>query len=414
MKVAARVVGAALGLGLGMAEPRLAHADEALDLPHAVAIGGDRGPGVAIATAPRSDYVVARSAARAFFTLPPRLSVQAGPRIIDGIPRPEIIAGIYQDIPMQGLGGARAEAADAMLASTDAATTRARLDGMLRAGLAWIRVREAEDVLALRRTATEGARELARIVRARTTSGTLTPADAAIADAEVALAVANELDGEGALVEARSELRIALAASKDAVLVGDLKASDETPADEASALALAASHPTLLAHRQRTLAYEHDAVLQRAYQAPILTVGVSWSREGTGEQVVLGSLSLPIPIARSGDYEAARTRAFADAERETEAAERARIEEAVKLAFHERSHSREVRKTLLAAVAALAEAERLARVQLDVGTEGWTLLLLTRGRRVAADERLVRAYADVLRADLRFGHAIGRIPWRLP
>lgn len=409
----ARELGAVIGLCLVFAAGR-ARA-EALDLPQTIALGADHGPGVATAGAPRAAYADARDAARVFFTLPPRLSVQLGPRFIDGAPRPEVLVGLYQDIPLRGLGGARADSADALLSYTAGAVARARLDAALRAGVAWTMVREAEDVLVLRRSATEGARELARITRARVDAGTLTPADRATADAEVALSAASELDAEGALVEARSELRLALTSSEDLPLRGDLRASDDTSADEASSIAIATtSHPSLVALHRRTIAYEHDAILQRAYQAPALTVGVSWSREGTGEQVVLGVLQLPLPFSRAGDYEAARTSAFADAERESEATERKRIEEGVRLALHERVHTREVRATFLTAVAALREAERLARIELDVGTSGLTPVLLARSRRITTEERLVRAYADVIRADLRFGHAIGHIPWRTP
>jgi outer membrane protein TolC len=390
-----------------------AHADEALDLPHAVALGAAQGPGVKTAAAPRADYQAARDAARVFFTLPPRLSFMAGPRIIDGVLRPEIVAGIYQDMPLSGLGRARAATADALVAATDAATERARLDAELRAGLAWIAVREAEEILALRHAASDAARELARILGARVNAGTTKPAEAAIADAEVALAATSELDGEGALVEARSELRIAIATTSDRVLVGDLRSADETPADEASAMTLArASHPALVSLRRRAAVYESDAGVQRGYQAPLFTFGVQWSREGTGEQTLLGSVVFPLPFSRSGDYEAARAHALADTEREAEVTETARVEEAVRLALHERSHTREVRRTAQTAATAFAEAERLARAAVDTGTDALPVLLLARTRRIASDERLIRAFADVLRADLKFGHAIGRIPWR--
>ncbi len=409
-----RVLTAAFALLAAMvATP--SRADEPLDLPHAVALGGEHGPGVRAAAAPRADYEAAREASRVFFTLPPRLSVQAGPRFIDGVARPEVVAGLWQDVPLAGLGRARAATADALVAATDAATDRARLDAELRAGLAWIGVREAEDVLALRRTAGEGARELARIIAARAKVGTATPAEAAIAEAEVALATTSELDAEGALVEARAELRIALAATTDRVLVGSLELTDDTPAEEAAAIALATtSHPTLVALRRRAIVYDRDAGVQRGYQAPIVTLGVTWAREGTGEQTLLGSLTIPFPVSRSGDYEAARSHAYAAAERETEATERARVEEAVRLALHERAHTREVRRAAITAAKAFAEAERLARVAIETGTESLPVLLLARSRRIVGDERLVKAYADVLRADLRFGHAIGRIPWRLP
>ena len=99
---------------------------------------------------------------------------------------------------------------------------------------------------------------------------------------------------------------------------------------------------------------------------------------------------------------------------ETAELERAQVTRDVTLALHERQHTRDVRTVLLAALTPLREAERLARITLDAGTRDITALLVARARRIATEERWLRAQADVHRADLRFGRAIGRIPWRQP
>ena len=103
-----------------------------LDLPHAVARGGERGPGVAVASAPRGSVLAAQDASHTFFTLPPRLSVQAGPRFYGAGAGIEVGATLMQDVPLRAIGTARSDVADALLSATDANVAKARLDAMVR------------------------------------------------------------------------------------------------------------------------------------------------------------------------------------------------------------------------------------------------------------------------------------------
>ena len=407
-----------IGLTLALAWVAPAWASEApapLDLPHAVARGGEHGPGVAVATAPRGAVLAAQDASHTFFTLPPRLSLQAGPRFYAAGAGIEIGATLMQDIPLRAIGTARAGVADALLSATDANVDRARLDAMLRAGLAWVAVREAMEIFALRRAAEDDAKELFRVVRARGTAGTVTPGDVAAAEAEVSLAAAAALDGEGAIVEATAELRFAVAAAagEELAAVGDLAVTDDTPSDEEHALGFALEHnPSVTAARFRALTYDRDATLAHALWAPTISVGAQLVREGNGENVLQGIVAFPFPFSRPGVFEGARARAQADAELQTAELEKAQVTRDVKMALHERQHTRELRAVLKAALAPLHEAERLARITLDAGTHDITALLLARARRIATEERWIRALAAVHAADLRFGRALGRIPWR--
>ena len=363
---------ACLAISIAWAAPSWAKdAPEPLDLAHAIARGGERGPGVAVASAPRGAVVAAQDASRTFFTLPPRLSVQAGPRFYGGGAGVELGATLMHDVPLRAVGTARAGVADALVGATEANVARARLDAMLRAGFAWVAVREAVEILALRNAAQDDAKELLRVVRARGTAGTVTPADVASAEAEASLAAAASLDGEGALVEAASELRFALAqvAGEEFLVVGDLAATDDTPSDEVHALDAALEHnPSVAAARLRALTFERDAALALALYAPTFSFGASVVREGNGENVVQGIVAFPFPFARAGAFEGARARAQADAEMETAELERAQVSRDVTLALHERQHTRDVRTVLQAALTPLREAERLARITLDAGS----------------------------------------------
>jgi outer membrane protein TolC len=158
-----------------------------------------------------------------------------------------------------------------------------------------------------------------------------------------------------------------------------------------------------------------DARLARAQVTPPLGVGVTFAREGTGEQLFVGVLSFPVPILDPSRFDAARHDASIAAAKAN--AERIDLELArdVALALHEREHTREVRTTLSTKVlASLRESVRLAGAGYQAGTQDATGFLLVRQRLVAAEEQLVRASADVQRADLHYALASGTLLAEVP
>ena len=391
----------------------LASRADSLTRDAAMTLAAERGPGVAVARAPEAAYRDALDESRALFIHSPRVMASAGQRFSpvlgNGL---EANVTVLQDIPLRAVGARREDSARALLAGSKAEVAGARLDAAARAGLAWATAREAEELLALRRSATAEARELERLAGARVTTGTSMPSDAAIASGEVALATAAELDAEGTLTEAMNELRFSVGAAPNTDLDpdGSLDSPREPPLDEAGALRLALerSPSVSLASSRRALA-RSDAALALASQAPTLGIGASYTHEGVGDNVWTAIVSFPLPLSRPGAYDAARQMgaAFA-ADREIELV-RADLARAVALAVHECHHTRETRDAFDRAIAPLQDAVRMARAQLVAGTSDATTLVFARQRLLVARERSLHATAEILRADVNLLRLAGTL-----
>jgi cobalt-zinc-cadmium efflux system outer membrane protein len=385
-----------------------------LDLGASLSSGATRGPGVAVALAPRSGTVDARAHANPLFTMPARVQIYGGARFFpqDRAPGPEIQVQATQEILLRGLGAAREAAGKAQLRSIDADVDRAKLDAAARAGLAWVGAREAEAILALRTTARGEAKTLVRLAKARVTAGTATPHELATAEAELALADAEVLHAEGMLTEALFELRYAtgMAPGAPVAAVGDLFASDDAPIDADWLRARArAEHPAVALAWARADASQKEAALVRASYAPSIAVGVVYAHEGQQEQVAAGMLVFPLPWSSPGAFESRRALAAAEGERAR--AELARDQQAalLELALHEHEHTRAERSAVEKALVPLREATRIARAQYETGTADITPLVVSRQRLLAAEERHVRAAADVRRADIHLAYAAGTL-----
>jgi outer membrane protein TolC len=385
-----------------------------LDLPASLAGGAARGPGVAVAVAPRAGTLDAQGYANPLVPMPARVQVYGGPRFFpDGRgPGPEVQVQATQEILLRGLGSARDAAGKAQLRTIDADVGKAKLDAAARAGLAWVGAREAEAILALRTTAQDEAKTLVRLAQARVTSGTATPHELATAQAELALSEAEVLHAEGMLTEALFELRYAtgMAPSDPVTAVGDLLASDESPLDAERVRARARSeHPALALANARADASQKEAALVHATHAPSIALGVVYAHEGQQEQLLAGMVVFPLPWSAPGAFDTRRALAVADGERSRAELARAQQSALVELALHEHEHTRSERSAVEKALVPLREATRIARAQYETGTADITPLVVSRQRLLTAEERNVRAAADVRRADIHLGYAAGTL-----
>ncbi len=378
----------------------------------AISRGAEQGPGVAIARAPGAAYEDALDASHAFLVHSPRVIAAGGQRFSNGSLGFEASVSLIQDIPLASVGGRREESAHALLAGSRADVTRARLDAAAHAAMAWATARESEEVLALRKSAKTQADELLRLAHARVVAGTGMPSDVAIAQGEVALAEAGELDAEGLLTEALNAFRFSLGEATAAEIDpdGSLASPKDPPFDEATALRLALSNsPSLVIAASRRDLAKSDAALAHAVLAPTIGIGGSYTHEGMGDQVWTAIVTFPLPFARPGAYESARQMGTAyAADRELDLA-RADLARAIALAAHECHHMREAATAIERAIAPLEEAVRLARAQLEAGTSDATTLVFARQRLLVTKERTTRAAADVVRADIHLEQLAGTL-----
>ncbi len=387
-----------------------AHAATRLTQAEAIAIGAERGPSVAVAGAPTSSYEEALDASHAFFIHSPRLSGYAGERAHGGRNDFEANVSVLQDIALRSVGGPREDAAHALLDATKADLERARLQAAARAADAWIGVRESEEVLALRRAMTEQAEALAHLAHARVNAGTSLPADAAIADGDLALGKAAELDAEGFVTEALAELRFAIGEppSADVDAVGALEVPATPPFDDARRLVLDRA-PTVALASARAALSKSDARLARALAEPTVAIGASFTHEGTGDAIWTAVLQVPLPFSQTGRYDAARQLGQAAADERQVSLVRAELAQRVALAVHECEHTRETHAAYASALRPLGDAVRMAGAQLEAGTATATVISVARQRLLEAQERVVHAAASVLRADVELARITNRL-----
>jgi outer membrane protein TolC len=390
-----------------------AHAPKRLSLRDAAALGAERGVAVLVARAPRAAVAEAKGAADALFTVLPRATLTAGARHAASGSGLEIGASVMQDLHVGSVRGARRDVARALGRLVDLDVGRARLEAAARAALAWIEMAEAEELVRIRTAGIEQAEAILTAVRSRVKSGVGEPSELAMAIGEVGAAKAGLLDAEGMLFEAHLELRFAagLAPGEPLVSTGDLYVSDDRAPDEAALLRAAEQgHPAVEAARARADVAREDARLTAAALSPTIGVGVAYTREGTGDQVVTGLVGLPLPFSSPGRFDTTRARANADVARAELEVAKAELARDVRAALHEREHAREVRDALrTGAIEPMKEALRIARAQLEAGTREATTVLYARQRLLAAEEQLARAAADVRRADVRLERATGAL-----
>lgn len=378
----------------------------------ALILGATRGPGVSLAAAPRA-AIASLSKRSVALVRPPVLTLGAGYRAGALTPGAELSVSLAQEVPLAGVGSARAELAKSLAQSVDTDTRRAALEGAARAALAWTNALFAHEVLHLREEGRSQADAILKITQHRVDAGVAPPHELALARGEAAAALAAVLDAEGMEVEALAELRfsIGVPASESVAATGLLYRSAEQVIDEESAVRAAETRsPTLQLAAARAEQAAREAQLTSAMLGPSLSLGATYVREGTGDRVLLGFVGFPIPLFDAAGFETARQRATQKTAESQVALSRAEAARDIRLALHDRHHFRELRDALQSgALTAFNEAYRLARTQYEVGTAEIGAVLLARQRLLGVQEQLADVAARVQRADIALARATGSL-----
>ena len=397
----------AIALACSLPVSAWAQAATAVSIDRAAAqrLGALEGPAIQLARAPVSatDQLAETTG---FLLRPPTATVSAGYRAGSITPGAELSVLALQEIPLRAVGAARRDVAQALhdVASTDVA--RARVDGAARGALAWIAALEATEIVRVREDGLKQAESLAGTTRKRVDAGAAMPYEGALAEAELGDARAAVLDAEGMKVEAFAELRFAvgLAPQQPIDVRGDLYAG---PVESTSSTPTAPSVDLAMA---RMRAAEADEQLTHAALGPSFGIGAEYVREGTGDQIGMGVVSLPLPLFDAARFDAVRQRAAVDSARAYISQARASIERDRAVAAHDREHWRSVRDTLEhESLSATEDAVRLARLQYESGLRDVTVVLLARQRLAAVLESLAHAAAEMQRAEIRYERAMGTL-----
>lgn len=387
-------------------------ADGLITRREALILGAQRGPGVAVATAPREAAATLASRASQLIR-PPVVTLGGGYRASTLSPGAELTISLAQEVPLSGVGHARSRLAQSVASHVDADARRAQLEGASRAAMAWVDALFAQELVRLREEGQTEANTIVKIASSRVQVGVAPPHELALARGEAAAAHTSVLDAEGMQVEALAELRFSIGASAafDVTPTGDLYRSDERTVDDESAIRAAKTRsPTVLlavAHAEQA---EREAQLTSAMLGANLSLGATYLREGTGDKILLGVVGFPIPFFDAGAFETSRARVTQRAAEAQVDLKRAELARDIRLAVHDRHHWREIRDALQNdALAAFGEAFRSAQTQYEVGTVEVGAVILARQRLLGTRERLAEAAARVQRADVALARATGSL-----
>lgn len=390
-------------------------ASVALDLPTTVHLARSRSPTVRPSQAAVVGAAGVARAADVALPTPPRLEIQAGPRIPNSplSVGPEVTVAAWQDLSLGGYGRARRDLSTSLVHEARAGVTVAESDASARGAFAWIDARLAVELQRIRSEALRDAEELQRVADARVRSGRADPGEAALAHAVVGSARAAVLDVEGRRFAAEAELRFStgLASTTRIEVTGDFEAKDEPLDPEALVAEVQAAQPDLVLARATAARRERIADLTLAGGKPFLAVGALVTHEGTGDWIVQGRVAMPLPLVNPAGLDGARARAEALVGRADVEERHARIETEIRVALHEREHARAVRDTLRDdALAPARQALDVATKQYAAGSAELPAVLGARRELLDAEQRWAEAVADVHRADVRLARALGRDP----
>jgi cobalt-zinc-cadmium efflux system outer membrane protein len=281
---------------------------------------------------------------------------------------------------------------------------RARLEGAAVAALLWVALLEAQELQRVRETAAADAAKLAKIADARATAGVVTGAERSLAQAEVGAARLALLDGEGRALEARLSLAHAMGQSLDSPLTA------EGPIDSPILMSGYVRSPAIAAAEARAHQANAEARVAHATAGPTFFFGGTAWREGSGDKAAAAIVSVPLPFFDPGRYDTAKQNIIASAAAARAERLRVELEHQVRLAQHEREHTREVKKAVDESVLTPVRAAlTTAMTAYAAGTGELSVVLLARRSAFAAEERAIAASAEVERADIKLAALNGTL-----
>lgn len=281
-----------------------------------LAFADARSPILKVARSTRSRAEAAKIAAEILLPSNPELGFGIGPRVARGGTGTDVELSLSQQIQIAGERGLRIDAADRLRELTDAEIEQIRWAvhtdvhaAFHRALVARERARLAERVLAFQE-------ELLRVVERQIAAGDAAPLTLRLAQAEAAQARQASVAAAQSLLSARIRLAQLSGWPVDSppVPIGGLDAPRDPPA-QADLVRTARQHLPRLRVRHasvREAQARADLASREAWPRPSL--GVAYRHEGNPEpegprDVVLGTITIPIPSWQLNQGERARTRA---------------------------------------------------------------------------------------------------------
>jgi outer membrane protein TolC len=254
------------------------------------------------------------------------------------------------------------------------------------------------------------AQTLDALAEAKLVSGAETAGERAAARSLLGAARAALLEAEGRKFAAGAELAFQSGSSAEQLEAEGPLDADGPAISEREALDAVAHHPRLAHLEAEANALVRSVEQVRAEGGPILALGPSVTREASGDIILQGHVSVPLPFVNKNEFEAADRARLALVARANVARERQRLRVDVRVALHERSHARLLRDALT------RDAVGPARAALDEATlryrEGKAQLgevLMARRALIEVEERRIEASGAARLAGLRLLAVLGRL-----
>ncbi len=337
---------------------------------------------------------------------PPRATLSVGPRRLAAGAQLgwDTTVGVFQELSLGGYGRNLAAYAQAVEQRAQSNLTAVQRNVRVRAGLFWVDARAAREILAIRKDALEGAEATLRVAEARAAVGKSSPAEASLARALLGSVDASVLSALGEITVADAQLRhvCGIPLHEPLQVQGSLQSSGRPIDENLVRRRVLLEAPELLAHRAHVTLLERSVALGRAQSRPHIELGPTVTREGTGDWIVAGHLSLPLPgIDPYAADNAQRKLELNLARARSAVAEQLAIKE-VEIALHEREHALALRDSLLkGTVEPSRAAVREYQLQYEFGRIDLTTLLAARRELLSARERWASAAAEVIRAEVK-------------
>jgi len=292
---------------------------ESVSLPQLLSYADEHAPVLHVA---RSQRARARAAhVRADVLLPsnPELSVAMGPRFERAPTGLDVEASLMQELEISGARSARRDAAARVHERTEAEIEQARWDLACDVREAFRRALVEDQRVALERQVRDFQRDVLRVVERQIHAGEIGPLSLRLAQAEVAQSQQLVAAAEQSLYSLR--LRLAQLtgwpAHSPPVVQGSLEAPRDPP-DLPALVKRAHEHlPQLRASAARAREAEAQLLVADREGWPKPSIGVQYQRESNRAMegiynIVMGAVSLPIPVFQNN--QAARAEARADLE----------------------------------------------------------------------------------------------------
>jgi cobalt-zinc-cadmium efflux system outer membrane protein len=284
--------------------------------------------------------------------------------------------GLGQSFEPGARRSARIAGASAAIAQTSANSEEVTRTVLRSAASAYYRALHANERIKLLNATYELASSVYSAAERRFKAGDIAVLDVNIARASLARVRAEREGAEASKSIALGELRQLLGLQSEVDVDGSLSRPGET--DVNAALQTAAQRPELRALEAGIQEAEAELRLGLSFSKPEYGVGVRYARE-EGDQIVLGGMTVTLPVFSKGQEQRAVGSARAARLRAERDAARSRIQIEVRAAFD--AYNRRlaaVRMLETDAIAGLDENEQLTTRSFEVGQLGLPELLLIR------------------------------------